>query len=200
MGCGLTIGAGTRYNALKTGDAKSYRFAFTCKECDAKLVVSTDPERADYLFQGELSETEANKSIVRLNGQLGEEERSGVAKLRALQKRLEDTEVVNRLVGKGRDEISEMEKLRKARGKFRAERERRMQSRKRGLSSVVLLDRDHVGQALGDVRVEMPVALDFVKPLIRPLLQSKSSLSALDSRKNPIVLISKNKRKTNVIM
>ena len=56
LGCKQSIGKGVRFNAKKVEvgkylSTKIYDFEMTCRNCNHKLVVRTDPQNCDYVMQ-----------------------------------------------------------------------------------------------------------------------------------------------------
>lgn len=92
--CRAWVGAGTRFNATKTrvqgGQEGAWRFAFDCAQCDAELVVVTQPDSASFAFEGALEETKAhvNKEYERI---AASEDSKTAVEMRRLEARVTET-------------------------------------------------------------------------------------------------------------
>jgi len=138
--CNALVPGGERFNAIKrTIGEHAYRFQFTCKNCKATLFMSTDPARAEFVFEHPLHEMKSYLADKRRD----EEARNAPAPLPievVERKRAETAFVDGRLFPRaGGDEASRAASVRNALRNQRRERRHALeQGRKRGMAVALL--------------------------------------------------------------
>ena len=138
--CNALVPGGERFNAIKhTIGEHAYRFQFTCKNCKTTLFMSTDPARAEFVFEHPLHEMKSYLADKRRE----EEARNAAAPLPielVERKRAETAFVENRVLPRaGGDEASRAASVRAALRNQRRERRHALeQGRKRGMAVALL--------------------------------------------------------------